>query len=76
MIRSTDTARQGSGIEYAGESGLDELEELDGCHTHLELEPHEVTADADVAALVLYADVAGDAEAIELRRLEWEELLS
>ncbi len=77
MSRDADPSRQGPDLEYAGETPLDELEELDGCGAGSELDELEVTADADVAALVLYADVdPTDPAAIELRRTEWAELLS
>ena len=77
MSRDADPSRQGPRLEHAGETPLDELEELDGCGAGSELDELEVTADADVATLVLYADVdPTDPAAIELRRTEWAELLS
>ena len=80
MSRDADPSRQGPRLEHAGETPLDELEELeelDGCGAGSELDELEVTADADIATLVLYADVdPTDPAAIELRRTEWAELLS
>ncbi len=77
MSRDADPSHQGPGLEYAGETPPSEREELDGCGAGSELDELEVTADADVAALVLYADVdPTDQAALEARRLEWQELLS
>ena len=77
MSRDAEHSHQGPRLEHAGETPLDGLEELDGCGAGSELDELEVTADADIAALVLYADVdPTDPAAIELRRTEWAELLS
>jgi hypothetical protein len=77
MSSTADPSHQGPDLEYAGERPPSEREELDGCGAGSELDELEVTADADVAALVLYADVdPTDPAAIELRRSEWAELLS
>jgi hypothetical protein len=76
MSSTADPSHQGPDLEYAGETPPSEREELDGCGAGSELDELEVTADADVAGVVLYADVAGDPAAIELRRSEWAELLS
>lgn len=47
-------------------------DELDGiCDVGSQPTPVD---DEDVDALVLFADVAGDREAVEQRRREWEEL--
>jgi len=76
MSSTADPSHQGPDLEYAGETPPSEREELDGCGAGSELDELEVTSDADIAGVVLYADVAGDPAAIELRRSEWAELLS
>jgi hypothetical protein len=77
MSSDAGQSHQGPDLEYAGERPVHEREELDGCGAGSELDELEVTSDADVAALVLYADVdPTDPAAIELRRSEWAELLS
>jgi hypothetical protein len=76
MSSTADPSHQGPDLEYAGETPPSEREELDGCGAGSELDELETTSDADIAGVVLYADVAGDPAAIELRRSEWAELLS
>jgi hypothetical protein len=76
MSSTADPSHQGPDLEYAGERPVHELEELDGCGAGSELDELETTSDADIAGVVLFADVAGDPAAIELRRSEWAELLS
>jgi hypothetical protein len=77
MSSTADPSHQGPDLEYAGETPPSEREELDGCGAGSELDELETTSDADIAGVVLYADVdPTDPAAIELRRSEWAELLS
>jgi hypothetical protein len=77
MSSTADPSHQGPDLEYAGETPVHEREELDGCGAGSELDELETTSDADIAGVVLYADVdPTDPAAIELRRSEWAELLS
>lgn len=56
---------------------IDEEDLLDGCDVVLDGDPERVTEDDQVAALVLFADVDfEDPDAVEARRLEWEEVLA
>ncbi len=72
-----DTAGDDERAAHELEDGDDELDTGDGCElVLLELLDLELD-DADVDALVLYADVdPTDQAALEARRLEWQELLS
>jgi hypothetical protein len=77
MSSDAGQSHQGPDLEYAGETPPSEREELDGCGAGSELDELETTSDADIAGVVLYADVdPTDPAAIELRRSEWAELLS
>lgn len=44
---------------------------LDGCEGLHDLSMDEIVKDEDIDGIVLFADVAGDPEAIEARRKEW-----